>query len=150
MHYQEVIKSTIQKMPGTLPSLRHEYSHMLFKLVKKIISCHYKSKEKISSVRNSVVRNWVQVKEIKKLEKYLEHAREDKIFEDKLIPIFIGALGTVSCSLSERMKELETRRRISTILMTAKISWNTKESASAFIRFVLIWNHLLLLVSKLN
>ena len=56
------------------------------------------------------------------MDKYLDLARELKKLWNmrvKMIPIVVGALGTVPINLEKRLEELEIRGRIETIQTTA-------------------------------
>ena len=64
----------------------------------------------------------VKVKESEKIDKYLDLARELKKIWNmrvKVVPIVIGALGTVPKGLERSLDELEIRGRIETIQTTA-------------------------------
>ena len=64
----------------------------------------------------------MKIKENKKIDKYLELARErKKLYNMKVtvLAIIIGALGTVCKGLETRLEELEVRRRIETIQTAA-------------------------------
>ena len=64
----------------------------------------------------------VKLKENKKMDKYLDLARELKKLWNmivKVIPIGVGALGTVPINLEKRLEDLEIRGRIETIQTTA-------------------------------
>ena len=69
----------------------------------------------------------VKLKENEKKEKYLDLARElKKLWNMKvtIVPIVIGALGTVTEGLLKGLEDLEVRRRVETIqtsLRTARI-----------------------------
>ena len=63
----------------------------------------------------------MKIKENEKMDEYLDIARELKKMCKKkitLIPIIIGALGTVPKGLEERLEELEIRGRIETVQIT--------------------------------
>ena len=67
----------------------------------------------------------VKLKEIEKMDEYLDRARElKKVMElkVKVIPIVVGALGTVPINLEKRLEDLEIRGRIETIQTTVAIS----------------------------
>ena len=62
------------------------------------------------------------MKEYKKIDKYLDLTRELKKLWNmrvKVIPIAVGALGTVPKSLEKRLEELKIGGRIETIQATA-------------------------------
>ena len=64
----------------------------------------------------------MQRKESKKINKFLDHARELKNpwnMKVMVIPIVIGALGKVSKILKKRLEKLEIKERINTIQTTA-------------------------------
>ena len=66
--------------------------------------------------------NRVQIKESKQIKKYLNLSRELKnqwTIKMMVIPIIVGALGTVTKDLEKRWKEMEIKVRIKTILTTA-------------------------------
>ena len=63
----------------------------------------------------------VKLKECEKKDKYLDLARElKKLWNMKMtiIPIVIGALGTVTKGLVQRLDDLEIRRRVENIQTT--------------------------------
>ena len=64
----------------------------------------------------------IKMKEIKKIDKYLDLVRELKKQWDMsvtVIPMVVGALGLVSKGLEGRLVELEIKGRVKTILTTA-------------------------------
>ena len=61
----------------------------------------------------------VKIKEKEKIDKYLELARELKLMKVVVIPIVVGALGTVS---KGQRKRLDIRGRIKTIETTALLT----------------------------
>ena len=64
----------------------------------------------------------VKMKESEKIDKYLDLARELKKLWNMtvtVVPIMVGALGTVPKGLEKRLEELEIRRRIEPIQTTA-------------------------------
>ena len=67
--------------------------------------------------------HWIKLKEKEKKDKYLDLARELKkkscIMKVTIIPIVIGALGTVSNGLLKGLGVLEIRGRVETIQTTA-------------------------------
>ena len=68
------------------------------------------------------VDHWIKLKENEKKYKYLDFARElKKIWNVKvtIIPIVIGAFGTVTKGLLKRLEDLEVGGRVETIQMTA-------------------------------
>ena len=68
----------------------------------------------------------VKLKECEKWDKYLDLARElKKIWNMKvtIIPIVIGALGTVTKGLIQGLEDLEIAGRMETVQSTALLSW---------------------------
>ena len=64
----------------------------------------------------------VKIEERKKIDKYLYLVREPKrlwTMKVMVIPIVVGALGTVPKGLEKMLEELEIRGRIETIQITA-------------------------------
>ena len=64
----------------------------------------------------------VKLKENEKMDKYLDLARELKMLWNmrvKVIPIVVGALGTVPINLEKRLEDLEITGGIETIQTTA-------------------------------
>ena len=71
------------------------------------------------------VDHWVKMKESKKIDKFLDLARELKNLWNirvMVIPIVVGTLGMVPKGLELRLGELEMRGRIETIQPTALLS----------------------------
>ena len=65
---------------------------------------------------------WVKLKESEKKDKYLDLARELKKLwnmQVKIIPIVIGAFGTVTKGLLKGLEDLEVGGRVETIKTTA-------------------------------
>ena len=64
----------------------------------------------------------VKLKESEKRDKYLDLARElKKLWNMKVIPIVIGALGTISKGLVKELEDLEIRSQVETIQTTALV-----------------------------
>ena len=80
------------------------------------------------------------LKKNEKMDKYLDLARELKKLWNmrvKVIPIIVGALGTVPINLEKRLEDLEIRGRIETIQTTALL-----RSAGIFKRVLETRGHL--------
>ena len=70
--------------------------------------------------------HWIKLKESEKKDKYLDLARDlKKLWNIKVtvIPIVIGALGTVTKWLIQGLEDLEIRRRVKTIQTIALLKW---------------------------
>ena len=81
------------------------------------------------------------MKECEKKDKYLDLARElKKLWNMKvtIIPIVIGALGTVTEGLVQRLEDLEIKGRVETIQTTAIL-----RSARILRRVLVTWEDLL-------
>ena len=68
--------------------------------------------------------NGINLKESEKKDKFLEHAREfKKLWNMKvmIIPIMIGAFGTVTKGLLKGLEDLEVGGQVETIQTTARI-----------------------------
>ena len=64
----------------------------------------------------------IKLKEFEKKDKYLDHARESKKLRNMkgtIIPIVIGAFGTVTKGLLKGLEDLEVGGRVETIQTTA-------------------------------
>ena len=84
---------------------------------------------------------WVKMKEMEKIGKYKDLIIQlKKLWNMKItvIPIIVGALGTVPKGLEKGLKELELRERIETIQPTAAL-----RSARILKRFLETWGDLL-------
>ena len=89
----------------------------------------------------------INLKESKKKDKYLDLARElKKVWNMKLtiVPIVIGALGTITKWLLKGLENLEVGGRVETIqttalVRTARILWRVLESWGDLLSFELQW-----------
>ena len=65
--------------------------------------------------------HWIKLKECKKKDKYLDHTRELKKLwdmQETIIPIVIGAFGTVTKGLQKELEDWEVGGRVETIQTT--------------------------------
>ena len=93
----------------------------------------------------------VKIKESEKRDKYLDFTREleKKSMDMKVtvIPIVVGALGTIHKGLVKELENLEIRH-----YSIFKIGWNTEKSPEDFRRLAVtqtpVWNHQLMSVWK--
>ena len=100
----------------------------------------------------------INLKESEKKDKYLDLARElkKKLWNMKvtIVPIVIGALGTVTKGLLKDLEDLEVNGRVETIqttslLRTARISWRVLETWGDLLCLKPQWkNHQLILMWK--
>ena len=89
-----------------------------------LIMTNKKKKKRIWKIVDFAVPvdNRINLKECEKKDKYLDLARElKKLWNMKvtIVPIVIGALGTITKGLLKGLEDLEVGRRIETIQMTA-------------------------------
>ena len=76
----------------------------------------------------------MKMKKIVKVNKYLDLAKELKKPQDMkvtVIPVVVGALGTIPWNWERNVEELEIRGRIKTLQATepVKVSWNTEKNS---------------------
>ena len=84
----------------------------------------FNKKKRICKIVDFVVPadHWIKLKECEKKDKYLDLARElKKLWNIKItiVPIVIGALGTITKGLLKGLEDLEVGRRVENIQMTA-------------------------------
>ena len=100
------------------------HTHRSLNLGQKTRPYNNQQKKKICKIFDFAIRadHIIKLKECEKKDKYLELARELKKLwnmEVKIIPIAIGAFGTVTKGLLKGLEDLEVSGRVETIQRTA-------------------------------